>query len=402
MDGRIPKLRLFTLFSVTLAGVAGPTLTPPSIPAMADSLGISPTTGALVLSTYTLPGFVVAPLVGFLADRFGRKAIMVPALILHGLGGGLCVFAPDFKTLLALRFVQGIGSAGLVNLVVVTLGDLLEGITRARFIGYNAAVLTVGTTTFPTVGGLLAAKNWRLVYLPFWAVLAAALAVASILPNTRGGQVEDEEGEGASGRLIPDLRQVLAVAAVRRIMLRGFVLFLLIFGGILAAVPVLLGERLNAGPMAIGLFLTAGSVASMIMSASAGRLRQRLSPSRILLIAFPAYAAGMGLLAVVSLTASRPLGFVAIAMCGIGEGMAVVVLQTRATEVAPSGLRGTSVAMFVSSARLGQTAGPVVAKAGLDRFGFAASFTGFAALAGAMALEQLRRTRQVESDISAT
>jgi ACDE family multidrug resistance protein len=370
---------------------------------MADSLGVPATTGALVLSTYTLPGVAVAPIVGLLADRFGRKAVMIPALLFHGLGGGLCFFAPNFKVLLILRFLQGIGSAGLVNLVVVTLGDLLSGIQRARFIGYNAAVLTVGTMTFPTLGGLLASSNWRNAYIPFWAVLAIALGVAVILPNTKGTDgVGDAGVDRVSGGVLSNFRRVLAVAAVRRIMLRGFIVFVLIFGGILAGVPVMLGERLHANPTTIGLFLTAGSIASMVMATSAGRLRKRLSPSRILLLAFPAYAFGMSILAVVSLTASRPLAVIAIAACGIGEGMAVVVLQTRATEVAPPGLRGTSVAMFVSSARLGQTTGPVVAKAGLDRIGFAASFAAFAALAGLMALGQLRRTRRSESETDAS
>lgn len=390
------------LFSVTLAGVSGSTLIPPSIPATAESLGVSPTTAALVLSAYTLPGVVVALPVGFLADRFGRKAVMIPALLFHALGGGLCVFAPDLKTLLVLRFLQGIGSAGLVNLVVVTLGDLLTGTTRARLIGYNAAVLMVGATTFPTLGGLLASRNWRLAYLPFWTVLAIALAVAAILPNTKGKGSEVEEGVRDPGGPWADLRQVIGVPAVGRLMLGGFILFVLIFGGILAAVPLMLGERLLAGPRTIGMFLTVGSAASMIMAVAGGRLRERYSPSRILLVAFSAYAAGMSLLAVVSLTASRPLGLIAIALCGIGDGMAIVVLQTRATEVAPAGLRGTSVAMFVSSARLGQTAGPVIAKAGLDRIGFAASFVGFAVLAGLVAVVQLRRTRSAEGERDAS
>lgn len=437
----IPRSRLFVLFSVTLAGVSGPTVIPPSIPAMADSLGVSATTGALVLSVYTLPGVVVAPVIGFLADRFGRKAVMLPALVLHGLGGGLCTFAPDFKTLLFLRFIQGIGSAGLVNLVVVTIGDLLEGVTRARYIGYNAAVLTVGTASFPSLGGVLASRNWRLAYLPFWAVLGVALAIAAVLPNTRGsperwlpadtagkpsglptGEAKGDTGEASSressgggageqrtdsaqatkvGALAPtgffsNIRAVLSVPGLRRIMLRGFVLFVLIYGGILAAVPVMLEERLGVAALTIGVFLTAGSVASMIMSSLGGRLRERMSPPRILLVAFASYTVGMMGLAAASEVALRPLAFVAIAACGIGEGMSIVVLQTRATEVAPAGLRGTSVAMFVSSARLGQTTGPLAAKLALDKAGFTLSFLAFGAVAVLMSIEQVRRVRKTE------
>jgi predicted MFS family arabinose efflux permease len=127
------------------------------------------------------------------------------------------------------------------------------------------------------------------------------------------------------------------------------------------------------------------------MSSLAGKLREKLDPSSILLVAFAAYSFGMGGLAHVASSQSASQAFASIALCGVGEGLAIVLLQTRATEVAPEGLRGTSVAMFVSSARLGQTAGPVIAKATLDRFGFALAFVGYAAVAALMALEQVRR-----------
>ena len=401
---------------MTLAGVSGPTLVPPSIPSMSESLGVSPTSGALILSIYTLPGVIAAPVIGYLADRYGRKAVMTPALVLHGLAGGACMFAPDFKILLMLRLLQGIGSAGLVNLVVVTLGDLLEGITRTRYIGYNAAVLTVGTTSFPTLGGMLASRNWRHAYLPYWGVLGVALGIAVLLPNTKGSirssptvqrngslMGESRKRESFPKGFIANVAEVLSLPALRRLMLRGFVLFLLIFGGIMAAVPVMLKERFHASALTIGAFLTAGSVLSMIMSSNGGRLQQRVGFVNILLMGFLAYSAGMLGLAIASEAGSRLLALAAIAMCGAGEGMSIVVLQARATEVAPPGLRGTSVAMFVSSARLGQTTGPVVAKVGLDRLGFISCFFAFAGIAALMSLEQARViTRIKSSDIEQT
>jgi ACDE family multidrug resistance protein len=414
----LSKPALWALFAVTVSGVMGATLVSPSLPAIAFSYGIAPTTAGLVLSVYTLPGILIAPLVGLAADRFGRKRVMLPCLLVHGIAGGACAFAPSFPLLLGLRLLQGMGSAGLVNLVVVTLGDAFRGVQRARMIGLNAAVLTVGTTLFPTAGGLLASRHWRLVFVPFWAVLAVAGVVAAVVPARSGppgglefggsadlsaenvssvraeggSQGGEHAGYDSAARFgLVAVRTVLRTPATRRIMLRGFVLFVLIYGGILTSVPVLLARRLGAGPAAIGLFLTAGSIASMAMSSLAGKLREKLDPSSILLVAFVAYSFGMGGLAHVASSQSASQAFASIALCGVGEGLAIVLLQTRATEVAPEGLRGTSVAMFVSSARLGQTAGPVIAKATLDRFGFALAFVGYAAVAALMALEQVRR-----------
>ncbi len=387
---RVLGPRLLPLFAVTLAGVSGSTLIPPAIPAMAGSLGVAPSTATLLISVYTLPGIVVAPLVGALADRFGRKAVLVPALLLQGLGGGMCYFAQDFSSLLAFRFVQGIGSAGLVNLVVVILGDVFEGLDRARVVGYNAAVLTFGATSFPALGGLLAARGWRYVFAPFWLVLLVAVAVAVVLPNSKS-EPRSVSGTSEPAGVLEGMRRVLGLETSRRLMMRGFVLFVLIFGGVLATVPLMLERRFGASPALIGAFLTTGAVASMLASAAGGRLRRRFEPPVVLSIAFPLYVAGMAVLAFSAQLGWLAPGLVGMALCGLGEGTALVLLQTRATETAPPGLRGTTVAVFVSSARLGQTTGPILAKAAIDRLGFVGTLLGFAGLASAMAATQFRR-----------
>jgi MFS transporter, ACDE family, multidrug resistance protein len=59
---------------------------------------------------------VMTPLLGVLSDRYGRKKILVPALLLFGLAGGACAFARNFDVLLVFRFFQGMGAAALGTL----------------------------------------------------------------------------------------------------------------------------------------------------------------------------------------------------------------------------------------------------------------------------------------------
>src|SRR3712207_7363843 len=73
----------------------------------------------------------MTPLLGVLSDRYGRKKILVPALILFGLAGGACAFARSFELLLALRFFQGMGAAALGTLNVTVIGDIYEGRERS-------------------------------------------------------------------------------------------------------------------------------------------------------------------------------------------------------------------------------------------------------------------------------
>lgn len=64
-------------------------------------------------------------MIGVLADRFGRRAVLVPCLVGFGTFGLLSALAPTFEVLLFLRLCQGIGAAGLVNLAVVLIFGLL-------------------------------------------------------------------------------------------------------------------------------------------------------------------------------------------------------------------------------------------------------------------------------------
>ncbi len=107
----------------------------------------------VLVSAGTLPGIVMAPVIGLLADRYGRRAVVVPCLVAFGVCGALAGLAPSFGALVAIRFLQGAASAGLVNLAVVIIGDHWDGTDRIRRLGQNSAVLTVSLAVFPPVGG---------------------------------------------------------------------------------------------------------------------------------------------------------------------------------------------------------------------------------------------------------
>ena len=72
--------------------------------------------------------------------------------------------------LLVLRFLQGTGAASLGAINVTIMGDLYSGRERTAAMGYNASILSVGTATFPVVGGALAMLGW---YYPFFLSIGA-------------------------------------------------------------------------------------------------------------------------------------------------------------------------------------------------------------------------------------
>ncbi|MCJ7655877.1 MAG: MFS transporter, partial [Dehalococcoidia bacterium] len=72
----------------------------PAFPKIVEAFGISDQSVGLLISAFTLPGFLLAPVAGVMADRWGRKRLFIPSVFLFGILGGACVFARDFNTLL--------------------------------------------------------------------------------------------------------------------------------------------------------------------------------------------------------------------------------------------------------------------------------------------------------------
>jgi len=94
------------IFAITLMAVMGVSSIVPALPDVMEGLDFTPATIGLVVSVFTLPGVILAPVVGVLADRVGRKVVLVPSLFIFGGFGFACFFAQDMTQLLVLRFFQ--------------------------------------------------------------------------------------------------------------------------------------------------------------------------------------------------------------------------------------------------------------------------------------------------------
>ena len=93
---------LHVLFGVTLMAVLGVSSITPALPEIRDAFRRDERPGGALITVFTLPGVALTPVLGVLSDRHGRRRILVPALLLFGVAGGLCAFARTFELLLAL------------------------------------------------------------------------------------------------------------------------------------------------------------------------------------------------------------------------------------------------------------------------------------------------------------
>jgi MFS transporter, ACDE family, multidrug resistance protein len=376
-----PRPPLALVFSVTVTGILANTLVNAPLPDILADFSVGDGAAGLIVAAATLPGIVVAPAIGLLADRFGRRAVLIPCLVLFGLAGVGAALAPTFGVLLALRLVQGFGSAGLINLAVVILGDHWEGAERARLIGYNAAVLTVSVAVFPAVGGALTQLGgWRWSFVPYAFALVTALAVWRLLPSRPRGEPQTVGEQVRAALAVVRRPVVLGVVAF------GFVLFALIFGLFLTVLPILLADEFALEAGARGLVLAVPATTATIAALLLSRLRGRLGLARLFLVANLLFVIGF---AAIGLAPGLVLVFVGALVYGFGEGLAIPSLQDAVIARATEATRAAVVAVWVGAARAGQTAGPLLAGISLAGVGPSATFLIGAGVSAALFMSQL-------------
>lgn len=375
---------LLIIFGVTLTVVMGVSSVAPAFPRMIRELGLEVHEVGYLITVFTLPGMVLTPVLGVIADRYGRKRVLVPSLFCFSLFGVACGFASDFGALLALRFMQGVGAAALGALNITILSDIFQGRERIAALGYNAGVLSLGTSAYPAVGGALAMLGWRYPFFLPVVVLPLALAVLFRLDSPK-----PDNDSRFKDYMLRSLKLALSRKALG-LFGATLITFIILYGLLITYLPIYLAERFNAEPWAIGVVLSSASFTTALMASQLSRAASLMSTKVMIVIAFGLYG-----VAALSLPLMPGLWLCIIPACvfGLGQGLNIPSVQGMMAELAPMELRGAFMALNGMVLRVGQTLGPVImglafAVAGLP--GVFAAAAGLAALTILFAWSMIR------------
>lgn len=134
-----------------------------------------------VISAYLLASTVTMPLYGKLADRLGRKRVLLFGLGLFSLGSVLSGMAQSMPMLIEMRVLQGLGAGAIGPVVLTMIADMYPLAERAKVQGLFSAVWGVSSVAGPALGGVLTDSiSWRAVFfvtVPFAVLAGAILAV---------------------------------------------------------------------------------------------------------------------------------------------------------------------------------------------------------------------------------
>lgn len=368
---------LTIIFLTTLMAVLGVASITPAFPTIIKHFGITPPQVALLITVFTIPGVFLAPVLGILADRFGRKIILIPSLLLFGIAGGACFFIDNWEILLVVRFFQGIGGAALGLINVTLIGDIYEGKKRSEMMGYNASVLSIGTALYPAIGGLLAMAGWQFPFLlPMLALPAALLAFLWL-------KTPEPYKKQSFKSYLKNTWNNINRKTVWGIFIINVLLFFILYGAFLSFFPQLMKERFDASALYIGIIMSGFSVITAITSSQKRHINRILSVKKQIYISLFLYMVAMLLI-----SASHQWWqlFFPLVAFGLAQGMLMPEVQTLLVGFAPLNERAGFMSVNSMVLRLGQSVGPLFIGLFYALGGVATAFVGGAAVAVVMLL----------------
>ncbi len=343
--GPTSQIRLTLLILSALTIMAGATIAP-ALPAMQVHFAGVPNAGLLVKLALTIVGLAIAlsaPLSGILADRFGRRPVLIGSLLLYAVGGASGLIVSSLGALLLGRVVLGLAVAGTMTATGALVNDLFSGQARGKFLSQQAAFNGFGGAVLLPLGGVLAAVGWR---APFALYLMALLLLPLVLRLPRG---------------VPGVQAAVATNEKPNWGMIGLVytlalLYMVAFYLMPAQGPFLL-RFLGVAPAATGLVLGGFTLVAAITSLTYSRLAGRFDARRVAALGFLLLGAGW-----VVVSQANTVGGVVpgLLVGGLGSGLVFPNLYAWLADITPTAWRGRVTAGMSSAVFLGQFLSPLV------------------------------------------
>ena len=297
---------ILLLAAVAALGSLATQLLVPALPAIARDLHAGVADTQLVIAVFLVGLGSGQLLTGPLADRIGRKPVLLGGLLLYCAGSLLAAFAPSLPLLLVARGAQALGASAGVVTARVLVGDLFPPEETAARQATLMGVVLVSPALAPVIGGQLTEwAGWRIVFAMLAVCgIAGAVLVATVLPLSARAQptgADDAPGLVSAYRGLFRNRGFLAATVA----IAGNSAALYMF---LGTVPFLLSHVHGLSPREVGQCLMIVALASIGGTFLVGRVDRH----------------GHALIAGTTTAAAGALAMLGLALCGVSSIAAVI------------------------------------------------------------------------------
>ena len=388
-----------TVTSGTMANVA--------LPAIGDHFEVDTAAIGWLVTIYLLTFGIAMPFHGRLSDRFGERRIFVFGLTVFTIGATLTGLAVSFPMLLICRALQSVGAAAVTSLGIAMVARVVPSERRGRTLGIVTTAVSGGTALGPTLGGAITQfGSWRMVFLfssllllviPFalrhlpsppernpvridwFGGVAVGMAVAGVILSITSLQRDGgfstlvlvSIGVAVAGVVLTVLRQRTHPAPFiertllinRQYLLLCLVGLLTMMGTISAYIiaPFLYRDVNGLSSGQVGLALLPQALAVVILSRTAGRLSDRISPYRLICIGLLISSATLLSFSTLAIGWSAPAFAALTVVLGIGQSFVNAPLSTALTRSIPASVFGVGLGVYNMLFFVGTSLGAAIA-----------------------------------------
>ncbi|HLX46968.1 MAG TPA: MDR family MFS transporter [Streptosporangiaceae bacterium] len=339
-----------------------------ALPRIVGSLG-GVTHLSWVVTAYVLASTITTPLYGKLGDMYGRKRLLMIAIVVFLIGSALSGLSQTMDQLIAFRAIQGLGAGGLLTGAIATLGDMVPPRERGQYMGYMMAAMMVAMIAGPLVGGYITdTLSWHWIFyinMPVGGAALIYLALTLHMPRRKVQHKIDYLGAGllaiAATSIVllttwggvqyawgsPEILSLGAIAIVSAVLFclaesraaepilplhifrngnfslassMSFLVGLILFGA-LTFLPLYQQTVQHLSATGSGLMLIPMMFGSMVTTILAGQVTTRTGKYKMFpIIGAVGMAAGMLLLTGIGVNTSRVTSGLYFAVLGIGMG----------------------------------------------------------------------------------
>jgi ACDE family multidrug resistance protein len=378
------QISFAALATVPFVMVLSNSMIVPILPDMQKALRTGPLQVSLFITVFSIAAGLIIPIGGYLSDRIGRKPVIIPSLLLFGLGGGLAGLAPllagrPYGWMIAGRVLQGVGAGGTYQVAMALAGDIFRTAERSKAIGLLEASNGLGKVASPIIGAAVALLAW---YAPFFVYpLIAWVSALAVWLLVREPEETGSRGQAFSrylkglGRVWTDKALPLGASFLAGALVLFFLFGVLsYYADILEAPHRVFGIRKG---LIIAIPVAVMALASYLSGTFLVRKLARLAKVVVLV--------GLGLI-VVAFAAMfafhrhiYPFS-AAIALMGLGNGLVLPSLNTMITSATSTRQRGTVTSLYGTVRFFGAALGPPAFTKAVS-LGAAAMFLGSAGAA---------------------
>lgn len=354
------KWAIVSLSSIPLVMTLGNSMLIPVLPSMEKELSITSFQTSMIITVYSIVAIFLIPVAGYISDHIGRKKVIIPSLIIAGIGGLISGWAAwkltdAYWLILVGRAFQGVGAAGAMPIVLPLVGDMFKSEDDvSSCLGLIETSNTFGKVLSPILGSFLAGFIWFLPFFSFPVFCAISVILMIFLVKCP----KSEEKPIPFKQFFINVKKTFTEKGrwLYAIFFIGGILMLVLFG-ILFYLSETFEKEYGIKDLKKGFFLSLPLGALCLASFISGKI---IKKNKVLMKWITLISIILAAISIAALWFSIKLWYMLtmFLITGVGIGLSLPCLDALITEGIEKKERGTISSIYSSMRFIGVAAGP--------------------------------------------